>query len=102
MVGKHGVELSAGSAIGVRHEDALVGVAELAQLGIDRRGDALGARMELRGEAADRDVLPAVQPDHREHLARDGAAREDEHLRVLGLEDALLVRLKQSLLHGGP
>ena len=102
MVGKHGVELSAGSAVGVRHEDAFVRVARAAQLGVDRRRDALGARVELGREAADGDVLPAVQPDDREHLARDRAAREDEHLGALGLEDALLVRPEQWLLHGGP
>ena len=47
---------------------------------------------QLGRQAADGHVLPAVEPDDREHLACDRSTREHEHLGVLRLEDALLVR----------
>ena len=89
---EHAVESSARSAVGVPDEDALVAAAELLQLRIDRRRDQLGSRVELGRKAADGDVLPAVEADDGEHLAGDCTTREDEHLRALGLEDALFVR----------
>ena len=92
MTLEHAVEISARPAVGVPDEDALVATAELVQLRVDRGRDQLGAGMELRGETADGHVAPAVELDDGEHLAGDRAAREDEHLGALGLEDALLVR----------
>jgi hypothetical protein len=50
--------------------------------------------VELRGETADSDVRPAVEPDDCEHLARERTACKDEHLGPLGLEDPLFVRMQ--------
>ena len=91
---EHLVELAAGAAVRVRDEHPLVAARELPQLRVHRGRDQLRPGVELRGKAADGHVLPAVQPDDGEHLARERAAREDEHLGPLGLEDALLVRMQ--------
>ncbi len=91
---EHLVELAAGAAVRVRDEHSLVATRELLQLRVHGGRDQLRPGVELRGEAADGHVLPAVEPDDCEHLARERAAGEDEHLGPLGLEDALLVRMQ--------
>jgi len=90
---EHVVERAPGAAVGVRHEDALVPAGELTQLLVDGRRDQLRPRVELRGEASNRHVPPAVEPDHGQHLARDRSAGENQHLGPLGLEDPLFVRI---------
>jgi hypothetical protein len=70
--------------------------------GVDGRSDSLGARVQLGRQAANRDVRPAAQPDDREHLTRDRAAREHQDFGPLGLEDRLVVRTESKLLHGVP
>ena len=89
---EHEVERAPGAAVGVGDEHPLVAPVQLAQLRVDRGRDQLGTRVELRRKAADGDVAPPVQANHREHFASDRAAGEHEHLGALGLEDALLVR----------
>src|SRR5262245_57035840 len=91
---EHLVELASGSAVGVGDEHASIPAAQLAELRVHSGGDLLRARVQLRRQAADRDVRPAVQADDREDVPCNCAAREHEHLGVLGLEDALLVRLE--------
>jgi hypothetical protein len=91
---EHLVELAARAAVGIRNEHPLVAARELLQLRVHCGCDQLRPGMELRGKAADGHVLPPVQPDDGEHLARERAARENEHLGPLGLEDALLVRMQ--------
>jgi hypothetical protein len=40
--------------------------------------------VELGGQAADVHMRPPVELDHREHLAGDRAAGENEHVGTLG------------------
>ena len=91
---QHNVQGAAGATVGVRDEDALVLTLQLGQLRVDRAGDLLRGRVELGRQAAHVDVRPAVEPDHREHLAGDRAAREDEHVGTLGRAERDL-RLEQ-------
>ena len=88
---QHDVQRAARAAVGVGDEDALVPALQLGQLRVDRAGDLLRRRVELRGQAAHVDVRPAVELDHGEHLAGDRAAREDEHVGPLGRVERDLV-----------
>jgi hypothetical protein len=118
---EHLVQGASRAAVRVCDEYALVPPGDRGELRVDSGGDALRPGMELRRETAHGDVLPAVQLDDGEDLARDCAARKDEHLALRrfcirrsgfrprdkrsgarSLEDALLVRLKQWLQHDGP
>ena len=58
-------------------------------------------RVELGRQAAHVDVRPPVELDHREHLAGDRAAREDEHVGTLGRveRDLRLEQLRRVSVH---
>ena len=80
---EHRVERAGGAAVGVGDEDAVVAALELGQLRVDRGRDPRRRRVQLGGQAADVDVLPAVQVEDGEHLARDRPAGEDQHARIV-------------------
>ena len=99
---EHEVERARGATVGVGDEDVLVAAGDLRQLRVHRTGDPLRRRMQLGGKAADVDVRPAVEPDHGEHLARDRAAGQDQHVCAGGgFEGHLLVKQGRRLRHDG-
>ena len=71
---EHAIELAARAAIAVEAEDLVVGRAVGADLRPHRVRDAPGMVVQLRRQASDVDM---VEPE-REHLARQGAAGDDE------------------------
>jgi len=74
---EHFIQHSARAAVGVGREHATVSPAVLADFGAHGRGDALGPIVQLRGQALDVQVRPAVGLAHAHQVMRQRAASDD-------------------------
>ena len=81
---QHDVQRAGRAAIGIGDEDPVVAAGDLGELHVDCVRDLRRRVVELGGKAAHVDVGPPVEADHREHLARDRSARQDEHVGAIG------------------
>ena len=95
------VEHAPGAAVAVQHEDALVVRAGLPDLGAHRFGNALRRVVQVRGQAGQLHVAPAVQPDQRQYLTRERAAGDQESARRSGRHHALALPQTQAATCAG-
>src|SRR5690606_18406467 len=78
---EHPVERAAGAAVAVQHVDPLVTRARLADLGAHGLRDALRPGAQMRREAGEVTMVPAVQANQRQRLARQRAAGDQKGAR---------------------
>src|SRR5215212_4390399 len=78
FLGENLVEEAARTAIAVKAKHPVVGIALRPDLGANRLGDVLRAVVQARGEAGDREMVPAVEALEQEELPRERAAGDNQ------------------------